>query len=485
MENRGLWISAETRLYCMRSHHEALRLQLGNLGIQVRNTLLQVLPRSAELGLGLRSLVDNGNLLDLKLRLLRGNESTLQTHQLRLTSLATEPGTTLHGRDRSSGVREQIVLEQIRLTRHAEGDRLHIGAANLEAAGDLANGDVASSLRAESHAELRHVALVLRDEMDERLVIHQLVVTNVAVSLAGKEQQLGVVVVERHDDSRGSIDGLAHDLGAQVTRIVDAHLTVAGASESDGQDLSGVTREDGTASLDANVGRTSVKDGGISGTRVNEAEVLVLGGREHLATVAVPVHGLDHLSVSADGDVGRSSLDVPDLHSVVGRRGRHHVVRGRVEANGSNLALVANKALHGVGQVVAAKTSIGNGPDTAVAILGHGTNDVIVERVEVNVQDSTLVARDQSKVGRVLSTGLIREHGERASTTGVPDQSNEAAVCGALVAVPGALGRLHVVVERLLLGGLTKDVTELGRTDNSRHCDKTYVLASPKCRTPM
>jgi hypothetical protein len=444
-----------------------LEILLGKLDLKVGNAVLEFLVGTTELGLALWSLIDGLDLSNLESRLLGGNEATLERDEDGLTGLASEP---LVGLDSGSGAGSwwvDVVLEELGLAGHLERDGLDVADAGLEESDDFALGDIDGGLGAEGHAELRSRRLVLGDEVDDLGVLHNLVVADVTVTLASEEEQAGVVIVEGHQDTRGGIDGREVQWVGGGTGIPDGELTVGRLAEADGDKEFAVAQEGAARALDSLVSNNVVRDG--TGSWVEDAVLLVLAsGTEH-AAVAVPRGARDDVGVAADGELGITGRDIPDLDSEVGRRRGDDVVGSGVEVDGTDLSAMANEVLGRIVHRRLAETTLGDHPDATVAILRHRTNNAVVEGVEVDIEHSSLVARNETLVSGHLAELSVGQHCERASTTGLPHNTGVGTVALDLVRVPSALGNLDVVIGELLLVGSTENVSVLGLTDNARH----------------
>ena len=106
-------------------------------------------------------------------------------------------------------------------------------------------------------------------------------------------------------------------------------------------------------------------------------------------------------------------LDVPDFHQVVRGRGGQHVLRRRVELRVRGLALVADQVDQRLRDVFR-DAALGDAPHLDRAVLAGARDDVLVERVEVEVEHLALVPLDHGEVGRLLAGLLVRDDGERA-----------------------------------------------------------------------
>jgi len=116
-------------------------------------------------------------------------------------------------------------------------------------------------------------------------------------------------------------------------------------------------------------------------------------------------------------------------------------------------------------------------PDLGSAILRDRGNQIVVEGMEVDVEDSRLVASNEGKLGVDLSgrsgPGV---DGKRATTSGLPQDGKEERVGSNIVGVPCGTCNLQFIVALLLLEGLSKDVTKLRCSNDSSGHD--VVVAS-------
>ena len=294
--------------------------------------------------------------------------------------------------------------------------------------------------------------------MDVWLLVINLEVTDVTVSLTGKEEEVGVVIVEGHQNTRGGIDVGSDDGGLEVAGVEDVVGTVRGLGETNAEDGSLLSEPDSTGSLDTGMSVGLRGDGSLTG--VEDADLLVLGGGNDEGTIVVPVNTLNNVGVSSDGVLGVSALDVPNLDGVVGGGGSNDVVSGGVEVDGSDLSLVADKGLDGVNEALG-KTTIGDSPQTTVTILRNGGDEVVVEAGEGDVEDLALVSGDEGGVTTELSSLVVGENSERATTATLPNGSYKLVASSDLVGVPGTSGNLNTIKGVLTLLGVAEDVSEL------------------------
>jgi len=111
---------------------------------------------------------------------------------------------------------------------------------------------------------------------------------------------------------------------------------------------------------------------------------------------------------------------------------------------------------------VSSHTSIWNTPDHDITILRDRGNDVVIERMEVKIKDSTLVTREKRRVTlSELSVVLMSNHTERTSSCYFPSHSKELGVGFDEVAIPSTSCYVDVLVTLLRFGSSSKDVSEL------------------------
>jgi len=108
-------------------------------------------------------------------------------------------------------------------------------------------------------------------------------------------------------------------------------------------------------------------------------------------------------------------------------------------------------------------------PDHDLGVLRAGRHNVVIEGVEVNVKDNSLVGLEKGGLSGELSSGGVGSNPEGASSSGLPAASNVAGVGLDKVRVPSIAGRLDVVNGKILLGSGTEDVAVLGGTNEARH----------------
>jgi len=443
---------------CLLLELSNLGISLDQLGLEVGNALGQLLNLNTQLSLAQLLLFHSDN-AGLELLGSTGNEATLQGNQDGVGVTSSEPLSRAQSRVGSSSGGEDIVLELLRLTRHLEGDGLDVVTSDLQGAGNLARTNIQSSLGLEAHTQLRDGGLVVSDVVDVRLLIDNLEVTDVTVTLTSQEQQVGVVIVEGHQDTRGGIEVRLGNGDFQVAGIVQGISTIRGLGETNSEELVLLSQPAAAGSLDSGVS-VGLSDDSV-GTGINDAVLLVLTSGSKAASVAVPLNRLDDIGMSVDSQVGLSGLNIPNLDGEISGGSGNNVGGNRVELNSSDLALVTQQLLSGLSQV-GSQTTLGDSPDASVTILRDGGENVVIEGVSINVQDGTLVSSNQRQIGGDLSLSIVRENGERTSTTSFPDKTSKLVAGLDLVGIPSSLGRLQVVIAELFLASSTKNVSVLG-----------------------
>jgi len=257
-----------------------------------------------------------------------------------------------------------------------------------------------------------------------------------------------------------SLEGLLEVLG-----VPDGKGTLGGLGETYSEDFVLVTEPSGTTTLDTSVGLNLTSDG--VGTRINDTQLLVLakGGQER--TIIVPLNGLDDTTVVINGELLRSILNIPKLNLIVEGRGGQNVVGRGVEGDSTSFARVTVEDLDGVSHVLG-ETTFGDLPDLDSAVFGGSGKDVVIEWGESNIQNRTLVARDDWQLTE-LTCVLQRQDTDGTTTSSVPASSQEERVDSNVVGIPSILRQLDVVVRILGLGWGTKNVAILGTSDNLGH----------------
>jgi len=358
-------------------------------------------------------------------------------------------------------------LEDIRLSGDLHSDRLNHLNADFEDAIDLVSGDIAISLGQEASTTKRIVALELSEVVNVRIFIDYLIVTDVTVTLSGEEENVGIRVEERNDDTRASIEiGAVQRLG-EITRIPDGVLTLRSLGETRGEESVAATKEANASSLNTLVGNSFGGDAGL--TRINHTDFLVLARGGHDGTVEVPVEGLNEVTVlSLEAEDVLALFNIPNLDCEIGSGGGEDVVGGRVELHATDLSLVTIEGLERVVHI-GGETTSGDTPDLASAILRDGCNQTVVERVEVDIENSALVTSDGGHLGVNLSLGSVGDDTERATTTALKDDGEVETVGSDEVGIPGTSGDTELIIAILLLVNLAVNVAVLGRTYNARH----------------
>jgi hypothetical protein len=388
-----------------------LVLGLSELRLEVSNTLLELLNLSAELVSGqsgqriLGSLDERG----------AGGGGLGDEARGHGAGLGGGAGTRSPLRGGHSGllrgaVREEIVLEDVRLTGNGEGDRLDGSLHSLVEAHDLVGGNVDATLREGSHTLLGLGGGVLGQEVDQLVVIDNLVVTDVTVTLTSKEKNVGTRVVERHDDTGRVVDALVSQGGRHVLGVPDGEATLRGLGEANGEQL--VTKPGAATTLNTLVGVDVSDDSAVTG--VQDAELLVLGEGSELRTIGVPLYGLDEVGVALNGVELGTLLNIPNLDFVVTGGGGKNVVGGGVEVNGTALTAVTRESLSGL-RHIGGQTTLGNLPELDGAILRGRGEEVIVEGGPVNIENGALVSRDDALLTQL--TSLVQGEDTNTSTS--------------------------------------------------------------------
>jgi len=437
-----------------------LRVPLLKLGLEVSNTLLELLDLVLKLLLGLGLLL-LGLLLEDGVEVGRVDSSDeARGHgeaAIRIGVLALLPLISGHGGDAGDGVRIKIVLIELGLARNDEADGLDLVALGLEETGNLASRDVHGTLREHAHTTLRCAAAVLADVVEERLIVNDLVETDVAITLTGEEEDAGIRIVEGHDDTRLGIEGLVSEGGREVARIPDAELTLDGLGETSGDDLVLVGHPAAAETLDTLVALDLTDDLLLAG--IEDAELLVTACRGDEGTVLVPGAALDDVSVATDREELVALLDIPQLDGVVAGGGGEDVGGAGVEVDSADLSLVATENLDGLSDV-GSETLLRDLSDADVAILRARGDQLIVERGPVDVEHGRLVDGHERHVTELAGL-VVAEDGVHTTTSGLPQHGKVLAVGGEEVAVPAGGSKLSVGVALLGLAGLSEHVAEL------------------------
>jgi hypothetical protein len=148
-----------------------------------------------------------------------------------------------------------------------------------------------------------------------------------------------------------------------------------------------------------------------SSSWVNESDLLVLGGGGQLSSVVVPVNGLDNVRVTIDIELGVSLLNIPELDGEIGGGGGENVAGNWVEVDGSDLSLVSGEGLNWGGDG-GGGSSFGDLPDLSVTVLSTGSDEALVEGVELDVKDFGGVTTEEWKAGGELSWGICVQDSE-------------------------------------------------------------------------
>jgi len=453
-----------------------LGVPLGDFGLEVSDPVLLFLPLFSELLLSGGSLIF---LLHVRVEgssgLVPGLEASLQGDKFGGDGLAREPFFSSCGGVGGSSGREDVILEDIisTLTGHLEGDGFHSCGGQLQQPSNLALASLATKLGKSAHTTRWNAGCVLTQVVELGTIISQFVVTNVTVTLARKEQHASVVIVEGHQLTRCCVNVFVGKRGAEVSGIPDGILTIRGLGETNAQDLASVTKEDGTRTLDTVVG-SNFPDDGVR-TRIKNTNLLVLAGSHNLATIVVPGYSLDDVTVTINSVSGLALLDIPQFDGVVSGRGSQNVGSGGVPVYGTDLPLVTSEVLNGISHGVG-ETTFGDVPKLGSAVLRGGGDDGLVEGVEVNIQDGSLVTSNQGIVGLEFTLSLEGNNHERTSSSSLNTDSEVFKVGADVVGIPSVSAQLNVIVALLLLEGLAENVSVLGLTDYARHAVLFFFL---------
>jgi len=108
-------------------------------------------------------------------------------------------------------------------------------------------------------------------------------------------------------------------------------------------------------------------------------------------------------------------------------------------------------------------------PDHDLGILRARGNNVIIEGMEIDIEDDSLVSIEERGLGRELAMEVVLPDPEGASSACLPAACHEEGVGFDEVRVPGVAGGFKVVHAVFLLAACSVDVAEFGRTDEARH----------------
>jgi len=376
---------------------------------------------------------------------------------IRVGVLAILPLVSSHGGDGGDCVRIKILLIELALARHDEADGLNAVGLGLEETSNLASRDVHSALREHAHTTLRGVAAVLADEVEERLVVDNLVETDVAITLTSKVEDAGVRIVEGHDDTGLGIESLVSKGSSEVARIPDAELTLDGLGETSGDDLVLIGQPAAAETLDTLVALDLTS--ALLLARIEDTKLLITAGRGDEGTVLVPRAALDDIGVTTDREELVTLLDIPDLDEGIAGGSGKHVVGAWVEVHSADLSLVAAENLDGLSDV-GGEALLRHLSDADVAILRARGNELLVEGREVKVKHSGLVDRHKRDLAELASL-VVTEDGVDTTTGSLPEHGKVLGVGSEEVGIPASSSELSVAVALLRLGDLCKDVTEL------------------------
>jgi hypothetical protein len=167
-----------------------------------------------------------------------------------------------------------------------EGDGFNAGGTELEELGNLAGGNINTTLGDLAHTTLRSSRLELREEVQEGILIDKFIVTNVTVSLTGEVEHVGVVIEEWHDDTRSGIDVHGGERLGEVTSLPEGVLSLRSLGETSGEKLVLGSEPKNAHTLDTSMSLNFGNN--LVGAWVNASDLSVLRGGGDEGTVVVP-----------------------------------------------------------------------------------------------------------------------------------------------------------------------------------------------------
>jgi len=186
-------------------------------------------------------------------RALNGDISRSKLGSFGFAVLSAEPFIRSQRRLTREGRRIEIILEDIGFTGNSEGDGLDGALCDFKESGDFATGGIDSEFGEEGHTTLRVVGFVFRQVEDIRIFFGDFKVSDVTISLTSEVEDVGIIVVEGHQDTRTSIDVLSVESGAEGSGIPDGVLTFAGFGESEGEEFFLAAEIDDSASFNTSM----------------------------------------------------------------------------------------------------------------------------------------------------------------------------------------------------------------------------------------
>ena len=130
----------------------------------------------------------------------------------------------------------------------------------------------------------------------------------------------------------------------------------------------------------------------LAGARIEDANFLVLARDHQLRAVPVEAAVKDQVGQIDAGDHA-GGADVPEEHLEVGAGAEQHILGGRMPEQEAATSLVAGELEQRLGQVLG-QTAVRNLPEADHQVLGGGRDDVVIERVEGDIQHRSFVSRD-------------------------------------------------------------------------------------------
>lgn len=365
------------------------------------------------------------------------------------------------------GIGEDIVLESIGLSGHSEGERFDGVGCQLQGSGCFASHDIQASLGQPADTLGGGGGSELGKSEAPGFFIDEFEVSDVTVTLTGEVEDVGVGIEVRNDHTGGLVDIQGLGESTSVSRIPDLDLSHGLLGETNGHDGSSGAGEGDLGRLGTFVcvfDRLSNR----RRSRVDQSDGLVLAGSGDQTTVMVPDDVLNELLVNTVHGVHLNTLlDIPNLGSEVGRRGSEHVGSSGMESKKSYLSAMSSKIDQRVGDGFG-QTFIRDTPHLDGAVIGTGSDDVVMERIPIKVEHSAGVAGDHGCAGSV-SGRVVHIHDGEGTTTTLQGNGEVLGVGLDVLLFASGGGQTEARPAVIVLGGIGVDVSVLGLSDKVRH----------------
>lgn len=162
------------------------------------------------------------------------------------------------------------------------------------------------------------------------------IVLNIAISLSSAVEDTKVTVKIGVQNAISTVNSLGDSRLFEVTEVPERVLSISISGGPDGKD--GFLSEPADLGVDTALAVAGRRVLELFSSDVRHAQVLISPGGRNEVVIDAPLEPSAVLSWAAERELGLSLLDVPNLHRVIERRGRHDAFGGGVEPNQVHLA---------------------------------------------------------------------------------------------------------------------------------------------------